>query len=131
MIYYDKPISLALTHYFYFVQFPSVCFAEELQSGDSGAGVEDMADGTEARGQEAKAGEEDGGISAPLVLSKERMEEVRRRLHTLEEQLARLQVRETHKPLMSTLPNPVAGNYNDLQAFTPHHARSLTHCDTF
>lgn len=37
--------------------------------------------------------EEEGGISAPLVLSQERLEEVYRRLHCLQEQVKRLQVR--------------------------------------
>lgn len=41
--------------------------------------------------------EEEGGISAPLVLSQERMEEVRRKLQSLEVQLKRLQVREGGK----------------------------------
>lgn len=36
---------------------------------------------------------EERSISAPLVLSQERMEEVCRRLQSLEEQLKRLQVR--------------------------------------
>ncbi len=36
--------------------------------------------------------EEERGISAPLVLSQERLEEVQRRLQTLGEQLKRLQV---------------------------------------
>lgn len=40
-----------------------------------------------------KRGEEERNISAPLVLSQERMEEVCRRLHSLEEQIKRLQVR--------------------------------------
>lgn len=37
--------------------------------------------------------EEERGISAPLVLSQERLEEVYRRLHCLQEQVKRLQVR--------------------------------------
>lgn len=41
--------------------------------------------------------EEEGGISAPLVLSQERMEEVRQKLQSLEVQLKRLQVREGGK----------------------------------
>uniref|UniRef100_A0AAZ3R543 Rho guanine nucleotide exchange factor 1 n=1 Tax=Oncorhynchus tshawytscha TaxID=74940 RepID=A0AAZ3R543_ONCTS len=40
---------------------------------------------------------DEGGISAPLVLSQERMEEVRRKLQSLEVQLKRLQVRERGK----------------------------------
>ena len=38
-------------------------------------------------------GDEEQSISAPLVLSQERMEEVCRRFHTLQEHLKRLQVR--------------------------------------
>jgi len=45
----------------------------------------------EKEGVETK-GDEDQSISAPLVLSQERMEEVHRRLHSLEKQLKRLQV---------------------------------------
>lgn len=45
----------------------------------------------EREGAEAKDNE-DGSISAPLVLSPERMDEVRQRLHRLEEQLKKLQV---------------------------------------
>lgn len=37
-------------------------------------------------------GENEKSFSAPLVMSQERMEEVCRRLHSLEEQLKRLQV---------------------------------------
>lgn len=40
-----------------------------------------------------KQEEEERGISAPLVLSQERLEEVYRRLHCLQEQVKRLQVR--------------------------------------
>ncbi|KAM9405487.1 rho guanine nucleotide exchange factor 1-like isoform 5-T8 [Salvelinus alpinus] len=48
--------------------------------------------------------EEEGGISAPLVLSQERMEEVRRKLQSLEVQLKRLQsVEEEHHRLQQAL----------------------------
>lgn len=41
--------------------------------------------------------EEDRGISAPLVLSQERLEELCRRLHCLQEQVKRLQVRRNEQ----------------------------------
>ncbi|XP_055780754.1 rho guanine nucleotide exchange factor 1-like isoform X4 [Salvelinus fontinalis] len=48
--------------------------------------------------------DEEGGISAPLVLSQERMEEVRRKLQSLEVQLKRLQsVEEEHHRLQQAL----------------------------
>ncbi|CDQ87392.1 unnamed protein product [Oncorhynchus mykiss] len=48
--------------------------------------------------------EEEGGISAPLVLSQERMEEVCRKLQSLEVQLKRLQsVEEEHHRLQKAL----------------------------
>uniref|UniRef100_A0A673JR30 Rho guanine nucleotide exchange factor (GEF) 1b n=1 Tax=Sinocyclocheilus rhinocerous TaxID=307959 RepID=A0A673JR30_9TELE len=49
----------------------------------------------ESGGDGGNKGEEERGISAPLVLSEERMEEVQRRLQTLGEQLKRLQARRT------------------------------------
>lgn len=39
-----------------------------------------------------KKEDEDGSISAPLVLSQERMDEVCRRLHSLQQKIQRLQV---------------------------------------
>ncbi|KAJ4931384.1 hypothetical protein JOQ06_025681 [Pogonophryne albipinna] len=49
-------------------------------------------------------GEEERSITAPLVLSQERMEEVCRRLHSLEKQLTRLQtVEEEHHRLQEAL----------------------------
>lgn len=46
----------------------------------------------------------EGGISAPLVLSQERMEEVRQKLQSLEVQLKRLQsVEEEHHRLQQAL----------------------------
>ncbi|KAM4580409.1 rho guanine nucleotide exchange factor 1 isoform 2-T3 [Odontesthes bonariensis] len=57
----------------------------------------------EKEGAETK-GDEDQSISAPLVLSQERMEEVHRRLHSLENQLKRLQtVEEEHHKLHKAL----------------------------
>ncbi|XP_072250000.1 rho guanine nucleotide exchange factor 1 isoform X2 [Leuresthes tenuis] len=57
----------------------------------------------EKEGAETK-GDEDQSISAPLVLSQERMEEVHRRLHSLEKQLKRLQtVEEEHHKLQKAL----------------------------
>ncbi|GAA6220331.1 rho guanine nucleotide exchange factor 1 isoform X6 [Lates japonicus] len=75
---------------------------EESQTPDMGA--EEENDNTcEKEGTETK-GEEEGSISAPLVLSQERMEEVCRRLHSLEEQLKRLQtVEEAHHRLQEAL----------------------------
>lgn len=52
----------------------------------------DKTEGQEGGGDENSKGEEERGISAPLVLSQERMEEVQRKLQVLEEQLKRLQV---------------------------------------
>lgn len=55
--------------------------------------TDDKTGGQEGGGDESSKGEEERGISAPLVLSQERMEEVQRKLQVLEEQLKRLQVR--------------------------------------
>lgn len=55
--------------------------------------TEGKTEGEEGGGDGGNKGEEERGISAPLVLSQERMEEVQRRLQALEEQLKRLQVR--------------------------------------
>ncbi|KAM3873274.1 rho guanine nucleotide exchange factor 1 [Diretmus argenteus] len=74
---------------------------EESQTTDRGVEGEDNGGGTEGAGMK---GEEDRGISAPLVLSQERMEEVCRRLHGLEKQLKRLQtVEEEHHKLQEAL----------------------------
>ena len=51
-----------------------------------------MEDGPGGAGSGGAKGVEEGGISAPLVLSKERVEEVYSRLQGLEENLRRLQV---------------------------------------
>ncbi|XP_061573178.1 rho guanine nucleotide exchange factor 1b isoform X2 [Cololabis saira] len=74
----------------------------ESQTTDTGA--EEMNTNTcENEGAETK-GDKDGSISAPLVLSQERKEEVCRRLHSLEKQLKRLQiVEEEHHRLQEAL----------------------------
>ncbi|XP_076008666.1 rho guanine nucleotide exchange factor 1 isoform X2 [Genypterus blacodes] len=74
---------------------------EESQSTD---GV-DEDDESRGGGEDAgKAGEEERNISAPLVLSRERREEVCRRLHSLEEHIKRLQaVEEEHHKLQEAL----------------------------
>lgn len=68
--------------------FPST---EESQSTDRGA-EEENDNSCEKEGAGMK-GEDERSISAPLRLSQERMEEVCRRLHSLQEHLKRLQVR--------------------------------------
>ncbi|KAL0985059.1 hypothetical protein UPYG_G00152370 [Umbra pygmaea] len=56
----------------------------------------------EGGGEDGGTKVEEGGISAPLVLSQERMVEVRRRLSSLEEQLKKLQmVEEKHHQLQT------------------------------
>ncbi|XP_068616443.1 rho guanine nucleotide exchange factor 1 [Brachionichthys hirsutus] len=73
---------------------------EEIQTTERGAEEEDD---NSCKKQGTKR-EEDGSISAPLVLSQERMEEVCRRLHSLQEQLKRLQtVEEEHHKLQEAL----------------------------
>lgn len=67
--------------------FPST---EESQT--TGRGMEEENDNS-CEKEAATKGEEERSFSAPLVLSQERMEEVCRRLHSLQEQLKRLQVR--------------------------------------
>lgn len=71
-------------------------FTEEDQATDTGA--EEVNNTCEKESTERK-GDEERSISAPLVLSQERMEEVCRRLHSLEEQLKRLQVNRGDKPV--------------------------------
>ncbi|XP_071764155.1 rho guanine nucleotide exchange factor 1 isoform X6 [Centroberyx gerrardi] len=74
---------------------------EESQTTDGGVEGEDNGGGEEGGGMK---GEEERGMSAPLVLSQERMEEVCRRLHSLEEKLKRLQtVEEEHHRLQEAL----------------------------
>uniref|UniRef100_A0A673FJ97 Rho guanine nucleotide exchange factor 1-like n=1 Tax=Sinocyclocheilus rhinocerous TaxID=307959 RepID=A0A673FJ97_9TELE len=55
--------------------------------------TEGRTEGEESGGDGGNKGEEEREISAPLVLSQERLEEVQKRLQTLGEQLKRLQVR--------------------------------------
>lgn len=66
-------------------------------------------------GDVGNKGEEERGISAPLVLSEERLEEVQRRLLALEEQLKRLRtVEEDHYKLQEALAkySLQGGHYN-------------------
>lgn len=58
-------------------------------------------------------GEEERSISAPMVLSQERMEEVCRRLHSLQEQLKRLQVRRDEHREMRIHRKTVSREYKD------------------
>lgn len=67
--------------------FPS---AEESQT--TGSGAEEENDNSCEKETEPK-GEEESSISAPMVLSQEMMEEVCRRLHSLQKHVKRLQVR--------------------------------------
>ncbi|XP_073340851.1 rho guanine nucleotide exchange factor 1 isoform X4 [Pagrus major] len=75
---------------------------EESQSTDRGA-EEENDNPSEKEGAGMK-GEEERSISAPLVLSQERMEEVCRRLHSLQDHLKRLQtVEDEHHKLQEAL----------------------------
>nr|XP_046256385.1 rho guanine nucleotide exchange factor 1b isoform X2 [Scatophagus argus] len=75
---------------------------EESQTTDRGAEEENDNSG-EKEGTGMK-GEDDRSISAPLVLSQERKEEVCRRLHSLQEQLKKLQaIEEEHHKLQVAL----------------------------
>ncbi|XP_023265131.1 rho guanine nucleotide exchange factor 1 isoform X3 [Seriola lalandi dorsalis] len=75
---------------------------EESQTTDRGA--EEKSDNTCEKEGAGTKGEEERSISAPLVLSQERMDEVRRRLCSLEEHLKRLQfVEEEHHRLQEAL----------------------------
>lgn len=60
----------------------------------------------------ATTGEEERSFSAPLVLSQERMEEVCRRLHSLQEQLKRLQVRRDEPREMRVQRKTVSREYD-------------------
>ncbi|XP_029927673.1 rho guanine nucleotide exchange factor 1 isoform X3 [Myripristis murdjan] len=74
---------------------------EESQATDGGVEGEDNGDGINGGGSK---GEDERGISAPLRLSQERMEEVYRRLQNLQEYLKRLQtVEEEHHRLQEAL----------------------------
>ncbi|KAK9961143.1 hypothetical protein ABG768_008951 [Culter alburnus] len=80
--------------------------APESQEADGveESSTEGRTEGEEGGGDGGNKGEEERGISAPLVLSQERMEEVQRRLQALEEQLKRLQaVEEDHYKLQEAL----------------------------
>ncbi|XP_070691117.1 rho guanine nucleotide exchange factor 1 isoform X2 [Pempheris klunzingeri] len=75
---------------------------EESQTPDRG--VEEENDNACEKEGAGTKGEEERSISAPLVLSQERMEEVCRRLHSLQDQLKRLQtVEEEHHRLQEAL----------------------------
>uniref|UniRef100_A0A8C7S5G8 Rho guanine nucleotide exchange factor (GEF) 1 n=1 Tax=Oncorhynchus mykiss TaxID=8022 RepID=A0A8C7S5G8_ONCMY len=79
------------------------------QNGREGPESQDQGlQGEEGEGGGGEGGgmkiDEEGGISAPLILSQERMEEVRRKLQSLEVQLKRLQsVEEEHHRLQQAL----------------------------
>ncbi|XP_056617990.1 rho guanine nucleotide exchange factor 1b isoform X3 [Triplophysa dalaica] len=74
------------------------------QSSVEESSTDDKTGGQEGGGDESSKGEEERGISAPLVLSQERMEEVQRKLQVLEEQLKRLQsVEDYHYKLQEAL----------------------------
>ncbi|XP_057195407.1 rho guanine nucleotide exchange factor 1b isoform X2 [Triplophysa rosa] len=74
------------------------------QSSVEESSTDDKTEGQEGGGDESSKGEEERGISAPLVLSQERMEEVQRKLQVLEEQLKRLQsVEDYHYKLQEAL----------------------------
>ncbi|XP_023265130.1 rho guanine nucleotide exchange factor 1 isoform X2 [Seriola lalandi dorsalis] len=78
------------------------CQSTESQTTDRGA--EEKSDNTCEKEGAGTKGEEERSISAPLVLSQERMDEVRRRLCSLEEHLKRLQfVEEEHHRLQEAL----------------------------
>ncbi|XP_045076144.1 rho guanine nucleotide exchange factor 1-like [Coregonus clupeaformis] len=82
----------------------SISLSEDLQLDEENGreGAESQDQGLEGEG--GGGGGEEGGISAPLVLSQERMEEVRRKLQSLEVQLKRLQsVEEAHHRLQQVL----------------------------
>ncbi|KAA0703297.1 hypothetical protein E1301_Tti006906 [Triplophysa tibetana] len=74
------------------------------QSSVEESSTDEKTEGQEGGGGEIGKGEEERGISAPLVLSQERMEEVQRKLQVLEEQLKRLQsVEDYHYKLQEAL----------------------------
>ncbi|XP_056123794.1 rho guanine nucleotide exchange factor 1b isoform X2 [Rhinichthys klamathensis goyatoka] len=78
--------------------------ADGVQSSVEESSTEGRTEGEEAGGDGGNKGEGERGISAPLVLSQERMEEVQRRLQALEEHLKRLQaVEEDHYKLQEAL----------------------------
>ncbi|XP_028435938.1 rho guanine nucleotide exchange factor 1 isoform X4 [Perca flavescens] len=74
------------------------------ESQDTDRGVEEESNNSCEKEGVGTKGEEERSISAPLVMSQERMEEVCRRLRSLEEQLKRLQtVEEEHHKLQEAL----------------------------
>lgn len=74
--------------------YPNGIFLSTEESQTPDGGVEDVNVNTcEKEGDEETKGHGDGNISAPLVLSQERMKEVSVRLHDLEEKIRRLQVK--------------------------------------
>ncbi|KTF91057.1 hypothetical protein cypCar_00015557 [Cyprinus carpio] len=91
--------------------------APESQEADGveESSTEGKTEGEESGGDGGNKGEEESRISAPLVLSQERLEEVQRRLQTLGEQLKRLQaVEEDHYKLQEALAkySLQGGHYN-------------------
>ncbi|XP_016141815.1 rho guanine nucleotide exchange factor 1-like isoform X8 [Sinocyclocheilus grahami] len=91
--------------------------APESQEADGveESSTEGRTEGEESGGDGGNKGEEEREISAPLVLSQERLEEVQRRLQTLGEQLKRLQaVEEDHYKLQEALAkySLQGGHYN-------------------
>ncbi|KAK2903011.1 hypothetical protein Q8A67_007724 [Cirrhinus molitorella] len=95
--------------------------ASESQEADGGqssveeSSTEGGTEGEETGGDGGNKGEEERGISAPLVLSQERLEEVQRRLQSIEEQLKRLQaLEEDHHKLQEVLAkySLQGGHYN-------------------
>ncbi|XDV40296.1 hypothetical protein PO909_009410 [Leuciscus waleckii] len=78
--------------------------ADGVHSSVEESSTEGRTEGEEGGGDGGNKGEGERGISAPLVLSQERMEEVQRRLQALEDQLKRLQaVEEDHYKLQEAL----------------------------
>ncbi|XP_067304728.1 rho guanine nucleotide exchange factor 1 isoform X3 [Pseudorasbora parva] len=78
--------------------------ADGVLSSVEESSTEGRTEGEEDGSGGGSKGEEEKGISAPLVLSHERMEEVQRRLQALEDQLKRLQaVEEDHYKLQEVL----------------------------
>lgn len=69
--------------------------AEEEQTAIRGA--EEEKDNPCDKDSLAKQEEEERSISAPLVLSQERLEEVYRKLHSLQEKVKKLQVRRDER----------------------------------
>ncbi|KAJ8354730.1 hypothetical protein SKAU_G00222970 [Synaphobranchus kaupii] len=78
---------------------------DSCQSAGEGAGLEGRMEGDQGGGEDEEMKEgEDGGISGPLVLSPERLDEVQRRLLSLEVQLKQLQaLEEEHHRLQGLL----------------------------